>query len=370
MRTTANSNDDTAEIVDYINSSMDEETASPPIHGSSETKSNELEHNGEPIVRQRPKRNAFMSSLINSKRVPTPSTPFATGVSRTPRRFSHIYKRLFQIMAAISVYIILVSSSGIAMRTPRGEKRFATQLRDDGSFSRTKSQSTRTKDKGARGTMSPRSNQLPVPDYEDETVSADDSPDESDDDSPDNSGDEKPISQGDGGGGDSMVRSNGNEPRKKLRPTLAYAKSLSNLNQDPVMYHYRDNINDADARYQNSELIDNGIIQRINRHPTLVRAVSIFNSSRQNEPSPIYDHHSSKDHGSYEKVGESLTILYRDVRSQIFISLVFLFIVIFMMDTIAREVKRRNRLPLLRQFMEYSMRQARPPSDRDSNSSI
>jgi len=263
------------------------------------------------------------------------------------------------------------------MRAPRGEKQFATQLRDGGSRSNPskKSQSsTRSKGKDTQGAMSPRSNQLAVPDYEEEISRDDGSADESGDDSPDNNGDGKPIFRDDGSGGQrlqhSMVRGGGDESKKILLPTLAYAKSLSNYNEDPFVYHYRDNINDANDRYHNLDMIDNGIVQRKKRRPILARSTSLSNTARQNEPSLTYDHHSSKDHGSYGKAGESLTSLYGDIRSQIFISLTFLIIVIFVMDSIAREVKRRYRSPLLRQSMEYFSRQAPPPGDRDSNPSI
>jgi len=377
MGNTADSTENNFEKAKNNNSFINVETASPPIYGATETNSNTLQHSCEHIVRQRPTRNASMSSPINSNRVPTPSSPYAVDASGSQHRLSHTFKRMFQIVASVSIYIILVSSSGINMRAPRGEKQFATQLRNGGRSSnpRKKSQSaTRTKSKGAQGSMSPKPNQLAVPDHELGGSSADDSSmDEGGDDSPDNSGDEKPIFWDDGSGGEklqhSLIQGGGGEARKKLRPTLAYAKSLSSHNEDPFISHYRDNINDANAGYHNSDMMDNGIIPRKKRRPILARSTSLSKPPKQNEPSLTYDHHTSKDHGTYEKAGESLTVLYGDVRSQIFISLAFLIIVIFVMDSIAREVKRRYRLPLLRQFMESFFRQAPPPGDRDSNPS-
>lgn len=344
--------------------SMEERSASSPIHAAGEAKVNVPEYSCKPIVRQRFSRNSSTASLTKINEVSTPSTLDDADAYQKPWRFSRACKRMPHIVVCASLCIILFSFIEKSTHVQVGDTKFAT-LHDRASDSGHK---LRRKRRSAP--INPHSNQVPVPDHELERSSADESLDHespSAEDSEDQGGDDTPDNGDDGRAENPATIGNHGSDGKKVRPTLAYAQSLSSLtvrgvpnikhDQDPTIYHNNINImTDADEEYRNLGLRDKGIVQKKKRRPKLAQAKSlphlqinnILPSSKQNEPSMLKDGHFIKNHGSYESTGESLVILYRDTTNQIILCLAWFFLVIFTMEAGAREMKRRHRLHQLR----------------------
>jgi len=274
-----------------------------------------------------------------------------------------------------------------------GNRRLATphNLRNDGGNNLRK--------KARSKKMSPQLKEIPVPDHEYERSSADDSLDRespSGEDSEEDQGGDDTPNNGDGGRGEnpSMINNRGGEsfqnPRLRVEEkfsTLAYAQSFSSLrmpgapnlknDEDPVTYPNNINsMNDTVESFLNSEVRDEGIIQKKKRRPKLAEANSLLHFqmtnilplSNQNKPSRLNDEHLSTNHDRYENASRSLVFWYGDKTNQIIICVVWFFIVIIVMET-AREMKRGYRLQQLRRFLDHFMHETPPSTNRDSNHS-
>lgn len=210
--------------------------------------------------------------------------------------------------------------------------------------------------------MTSSMNQKPVPDFEFENSSTDDSLDDSEDDGPDNGGGaENPIVTGNREFLTPMLRNGVDDVRKKLHPTLAHAKSLlssgmqgapkPNHDQDPMIYHYRDNIHDTitdvGQAYKNLKPHEDRNIERKDPSSTLAQAKKIISfgvgnilpTSEQNDSPQSYEDHLSKDHSSYENA----VIFYGDATNQIVLCIAWFLLVLFMMEAGARKMKKRYR---------------------------
>jgi len=357
------------ECASNSNLAMGKGVASLPIDCTVETKFHVPEYKYEPVVRQRPLRNASTFSAT-SVQVPTPSTLDSTGMNEAPRQFSRTCKTIFHGLVCASLYIVLFSSSRINLHVEKKDERFATHQNQPG----IRDNNLREKRRSARKTLN--TNQIPIPDFELENSSGDDSGDDSGDESPDNGGGaENPIVTGNRqveSLHSPMLGNGGNVERKKLRPSLAHATSLLSPqmqgapkpkhDQDLIIYHYRDSTNDmTDARLgsHNLESHQDRQTQRINQRSTLAQAKSILDfgmdnilpASEQNGAPLFYDDRISKTNSNYKNA----VILYGDKTNQFVLCLAWFFLVLFMMEAGAREMKRRYRLLRLSRFMDYSM---------------
>lgn len=349
-------------------SSVGKGDASLPTDSTDETKFYMPEYKFKPIVRQRPSRNASSSS-VTSVPVPTRSTsPDSTGMNEAPRQFSRVCKTIFHAVVCASLYIVLFSSIGISSHVERTDGRFAAHQNQPG----IRDNNLREKRRSTRKTIT--ANQIPIPDFELENSSADDSGDDSGDDPPDNGGGAENTIVMENRGGESLHGSmlGGNNARKKLRPSLAHATSLLSSqmqgapkpkqDRDPVIYNYHDSTNDmvgARLGSRNLELRGDREAQRNNQRSTLAQAKSILDfgmdnilsASKHNDSPLFYDDRISKENSNYKNA----VIFYGDKTNQIVLCLAWFFLVLFMMDAGAREMKRRYRLLKLRRFMAYSM---------------
>jgi len=333
----------------YLNNStsrMRERDSSSPIHLTDETKSNISEYGGERMIRQRSSKN---SSVFGATDVQLPALRSRDADNNASHQFSLACKRAAHLMMCISLYIILFSSSGVSVHLLRGDKQLNIHESQPVIH-----KNTRKKRRSKHMSTSPK--QIPVPNFEFESSSADDSGDDSADDAPDNGGGaESSIIAGDRVGGnllDQILEDGNGGAKKKLRPTMAYAKSVHSSQmqgapkpkhgQDPAMYSYRDIINDANV----SKLQEHTYAQA--KSLLTIQMDDLLRTSDQNDIPHSNDEH-SKNYDSYKNA----VIIYGDTTNQVILCLAWFFLVVFMMDVGLREMKRRYRLQQLRRYMNY-----------------
>jgi len=333
----------------YLNNStsrMRERDSSSPIHLTDETKSNISEYGGERMIRQRSSKN---SSVFGATDVQLPALRSRDADNNASHQFSLACKRAAHLMMCISLYIILFSSSGVSVHLLRGDKQLNIHESQPVIH-----KNTRKKRRSKHMSTSPK--QIPVPNFEFESSSADDSGDDSADDAPDNGGGaESSIIAGDRVGGnllDQILEDGNGGAKKKLRPTMAYAKSVHSSQmqgapkpkhgQDPAMYSYRDIINDATfSRIRNSKLYEDITVQ-MKKSPTLTQHKSLINTllvSDENNSPLSYNDHISENYDSYKNA----KILYGHRTNQVMLCLAWFFLVLFMMDAVVRKIKRYSR---------------------------
>jgi len=320
---------------------------SSPIHLTGKTKSNVPECDYDPSIRQRQSKNTSVYSATNGHQIPSLGSRDAT--NKTQYQFSLACKRLSNLMVCLSLYIVLFSSSEIGVYLLSHE-----QMNINENQPGIRNNKLKYKRRTRHTTTSPK--QIPVPDFEFESSSADDSGDDSADDAPDNGGGaESSIIAGDRVGPNllnQILENDNGGAKKKLRPTMAYAKSVHSSQmqgapkpkhgQDPAMYSYRDIINDANV----SKLQEHTYAQA--KSLLTIQMDDLLRTSDQNDIPHSNDEH-SKNYDSYKNA----VIIYGDTTNQVILCLAWFFLVVFMMDVGLREMKRRYRLQQLRRYMNY-----------------
>jgi len=316
--------------LNHSTSSTQERNSSSPIHLTDDTRSNSPEYGGKRIIRQR---SSYKSSEFGANYVQPPAVVSRDPTTESLHHFSFACKRLSHLMLCIFLYIIFFSSSEVNMHLLRGSTQQNTHENQPG-FNNNK---FRKKRRSRHKTTSPK--QIPVPDFEFESSSKDDSGDDSGDDSPDDGGGAENFILTDNLVGESVQNSlleDGNAgAKKRLRPTMAHATSIFSPqmegapkpkhDQDTAMYSYRDIINDATiSSFQNSKLYEdiNGQMKKL--------------VSEQNNSPLIYSNHRGENYDSYKNP----MIFYGDTKYQIFLCLTWFLLVVFMMDAGVRKMKR------------------------------
>jgi len=302
---------------------------STPIHLTRQTKPSVPECSCDPTRRQSSSKNTSVYGPISGHRIPSLNSRDAT--NNTQQHFSLACKRLSNLMMCVSLYIVLFSSSGIGVYS-LGD---VEQLNKHESQPGIHNNNLRKKRPSTHLTTSPK--QIPVPDFEFESSSTDDSGDDSGDDAPDKGdGAESPIIAGHHGGEtfQNPILEHGGGAKKRRRPTMTHAKSVFSSqmqgapkpkhNQDTEMYNYRDIMNDANnSRIQKSNLYED-INMQMKKRSTLTQHKSLLNTllvSDQNNSPLSYNGHISENYDSYKNE----MILYGHTTNQVILCLAWFF---------------------------------------------
>lgn len=237
-----------------------------------------------PIVRQRSSRNATSFNTNDIYEVPTPGAKEVMEINEAQPLFSRACKRISRVVVYASLYIVLFSSNGMNLRVYRLEQWYTAPETQEGGNS--------IKLRRRRSPLSTSiQNQIPIPHFDMQSSSADDSVDDSDDD----------VDDGKGSADNAVVKEirndeslytkllgvAGNDLRKKLPPALAYAKNLSSPipgapkpkhnQEDIIIYHYHNRPNEMiDASNVSQKLELNS--ERNTHNPPLAHARSPFHS--------------------------------------------------------------------------------------------
>jgi len=315
-----------------------ETDSSTPIHLMRRTKSFVSEDGGERTIRQRPPKDSYVLGAIDAQ---LPARESRDATNKPSYQLSLACKRLSRLIVYISIYIVFFSSSGINVHL-LWENKELNAKNQPGPRDYKLSQKRRS-----HMTLSPK--QTPVPDFEFESSSTDDGEDDSGDDPSDNDGGaEKSTIAGhrfDGGIQNSILREGNGGAKKKLRPTMAHAKSVFSSqvqgapkpkqDRDAALYSYRDVINDVTIlRIHNSKVYEDINVQ-MKKGPTLAQHKGYLNNMRVSDKNDSIL--------SYNETYQNVVILYGDSTNQITLCLAWFFLVVFMMDAGVRNIKRYYR---------------------------
>lgn len=210
--------------------------------------------------------------------------------------------------------------------------------------------------------LTPNWNQIPIPDFDFLNSSADDSGDDSSEDEDPDDGVGKSvkntISSLDNAGDihlNPLADKGGDGTRKKLRPSLVFAKSASSLliqgapkpkvAQNPVTYRYRNIPNEIVDTVPHN---DGHLLRKNNsRDQSLLnfRMENILLNLKQNGATPL---DGSENQNDYENV----VIIGGETTNKVTVCFAWIVIVFFMMEAGFREIKRRIRSLKMRQFLE------------------
>jgi len=325
-----------------------------PIHTIIDTKVKVSECEPRTLVRQRSHKN---SSQVGTSDISNPITPESTDIHDAPQRFSFACKRLTRVVVCASLYIVLFSSRGTRVNIYDVDKRFVSSQnqRKDGKNMRKNRRSRHA---------TPSRNQIPIPDFDFLSSSGDDSGDDSEDGADDggDGGVKNAINTRDYVGescSNPLLDHGGDGARKKVRPSLAFAKSSSSTGilgapkpkraQDPVIYQHHESFNEiADVSLPH----DDGHLLRKNdsQDQSLLnfRLDFFLPNLNQNGVVTSQNSHVSESQGKYENIGGGTT-------NQISICLAWFFPILFMMEAGYCEIKRRIRSQKLREFLDYSL---------------
>lgn len=292
-------------------------------------------------------RSAPIFNSNNVHEVSNLSIPEAMEINEAPRYFSRAYMRIYLVVVCASLYIVLFSSNGINLHVYQVDKGFSTPHK----------QATSNNLRGKRrvSLFTPSRNQVPIPDFDFQSSSDDDSVDDSEDDAPDDGADKPIIIGRESENVQNKLLSDGRTGiRKKLHPSLAHAKSLSSsqipgvpkpkYDQDPIIYHYHDahnNMADFNSRSQISDQSNNGNLQKNHRPPFAHDKNSLNVGMYTILQAPKENDYLTNNRSAYRYAGESFVTLYGDTKNQVFICFAWLFLVLLMMKAV-RNSKRRD----------------------------
>lgn len=335
---------------------MMEDDSFRPINITSDMEIDVLEYETKPFVRQRSSKNPHKSSTAVN---PTPITPETTNSHDSAHQFSFVCKRITHVVVCASLYIVLFSSHGTNVKIDDADTRFISQQnhRKDGENLRKKSKSR---------PLNPIWNQIPIPDFDFLNSSSDDGGDDSgEDDNPDdgvgkavknaiNSLDNvKDIHS------NRLTDQGGHDPKKKLKPSLAFAKSFSSsliegapkpkFAQNSIIYRHRNNSNGIHEAATHN---DGHLRKKINSQDQGLlnfRVQNFWPNLKQTGATPLYDSKLSENENDHENVVN----IGGETTNKITICLAWLCIVLFMMEAGYREIKRRIRSLKVKQFLEY-----------------